>query len=80
MNDKMNLALTTFNYNSQLIIPLSPKKEILSISNKINEIKSGGDTNLTIVLQEAADCLNDSRAKFKRVIIITDGWIITNLS
>ena len=74
MNDKMNLALTTFHTQSQLIIPLSPKKEILSISNKINEIKAGGGTNLTVALKGAADCLNNSRAKFKRVIIITDGW------
>ena len=29
MTDKMNLALTTFNTASQLIIPLSPKREIL---------------------------------------------------
>ena len=62
MNDKMNLALTTFHTQSQLIIPLSPKKEILSISNKINEIKAGGGTNLTVALKGAADC------------IITDGW------
>ena len=74
MTDKMNLALTTFNTASQLIIPLSPKREILSISNVINQIKEGGGTNLTCALQGAADCLKDSTAKFKRVIIITDGW------
>lgn len=74
MNDKMNFSLTTFNTESQLIIPLSPKREILSISNIINQIKAGGATNLTCALQGAADCLKDSTAKFKRVIIITDGW------
>ena len=74
MNDKMNLALTTFHTESKIIIPLSPKKEILSISNKINQIKAEGGTDLTIALKGAADCLNESTAKFKRVIIITDGW------
>ena len=74
MNDKMNMALTTFNTQSQVIIPLSPKNEIRSISNVINNIKAGGGTDLATALQGAANCLNNSIAKFKRVIIITDGW------
>ena len=74
MNDKMNMALTTFNTESKIIIPLSPKNEIRSISNVINNIKAGGGTDLATALQGAANCLNNSRAKFKRVIIITDGW------
>ena len=74
MNDKMNMALTTFDTRSEVIIPLSPKSEILSISNKINSIQAQGGTDLTVALRGAADCLNGSTAKFKRVIIITDGW------
>ena len=74
MNDKMNMALTTFNTRSEVIIPLSPKSEILSISNKINSIQAQGGTDLAVALRGAADCLNGSTAKFKRVIIITDGW------
>ena len=74
MNDKMNMALTTFNRRSEVIIPLSPKSEILSISNKINSIQAQGGTDLAVALRGAADCLNGSSAKFKRVIIITDGW------
>ena len=74
MNDKMNMALTTFNTESHVIIPLSPKNEIRSISNVINNIKAGGGTDLATALQGAANCLNNSIAKFKRVIIITDGW------
>ena len=74
MNDKMQMALTTFNIVSQVIIPLSPKNEIKSISNKINYINANGGTDLAVALQGAANCLNQSTAKFKRVIIITDGW------
>ena len=74
MNDKMNMALTTFDTRSEVIIPLSPKSEILSITNKINSIQAQGGTDLTVALRGAADCLNGSTAKFKRVIIITDGW------
>ena len=74
MNDKMNMALTTFNNESKLIIPLSPKKELISISNTINNITLNGSTSLYAALKGAADCLKESRAKFKRVIIITDGW------
>ena len=74
MNDKMQMALTTFNTVSQVIIPLSPKNEIKSISNKINYINANGGTDLAVALQGAANCLNQSTAKFKRVIIITDGW------
>ena len=74
MNDKMNMALTTFNTQSQIVIPLSPKSEIKSISNIINLIQADGGTNLAVALKGAADCLNGSTAKFKRVIIITDGW------
>ena len=74
MNDKMNMALTTFDTRSEVIIPLSPKSEILSISNKINSIQAQGGTDLAVALRGAADCLNGSTAKFKRVIIITDGW------
>ena len=74
MNDKMNMALTTFDTQSNVIIPLSPKSEILSISNLINNIKAQGGTDLSVALRGAADCLLQSKAKFKRVIIITDGW------
>lgn len=74
MNDKMNMALTTFNTESKVIIPLSPKKEIQSISSQINRIQANGGTDLSVALQGAADCLLESKSKFKRVIIITDGW------
>ena len=74
MNDKMNMALTTFDTQSKVIIPLSPKKEIKSISHLINNIKTEGGTDLSEALKGAADCLLESKAKFKRVIIITDGW------
>ena len=68
------MALTTFDTQSRVIIPLSPKSEIKSISNKINSIQARGGTDLAVALKGAADCLNESTAKFKRVIIITDGW------
>ena len=74
MNDKMKLALTTFDTQSNVIIPLSPKREILSISNVIKNIVERGGTDLAVALEGAANCLNESKAKFKRVIIITDGW------
>ena len=74
MNDKMNMALTTFDTQSTVIIPLSPKKEILSISSQINNIQANGGTDLSVALKGAADCLLESKAKFKRLIIITDGW------
>ena len=74
MTDKMQLALTTFDDVSKVIIPLSPKKEIQSISHVIQGIREGGGTNLAVALEGAANCLNGSKAKFKRVIIITDGW------
>ena len=74
MPDKMKIALTTFNTASNVIMPLSPKSELKAISHKINSIYPEGDTNLTTALQGAANCLEDSTAKFKRVIIITDGW------
>ena len=74
MNDKVQMALTTFDTRSRLIINLSPKQELLSVSNLINNIKTEGGTNLSVALEGAAQCLNDSTAKFKRVIIITDGW------
>ena len=74
MTDKMKMALTTFDTTSTVIMPLSPKQELKSISNRIHSIKEGGGTDLTVALKGAADCLSESTAKFKRVIIITDGW------
>jgi len=74
MTDKMNISITTFNTESKVIIPLSPKQEIKSISNSINDIKNFGGTNLKVALEGAANCLGESTPKFKRVIIITDGW------
>ena len=74
MSDKIQMALTTFNSQSNLIIPLSPKSELKSISNVIKNIKEGGSTDLTEALDGAAKCLYESNAQFKRVIIITDGW------
>lgn len=74
MSDKVQMALTTFNIESKQIICLSPKEELKSISNLINEIKPGGGTDLVVALKGAAECLNESTSKFKRVIIITDGW------
>ena len=74
MNDKVQMALTTFNSESKLVIALSPKEELKSFSNNINKIQANGGTDLTKALEGAAECLNESTAKFKRVIIITDGW------
>ena len=74
MTDKMKMALTTFDTESKVIMPLSPKQELLSISHRINSITADGGTDLTVALKGAADCLAESTAKFKRVIIITDGW------
>ena len=74
MTDKMKMALTTFDTTSTVIMPLSPKQELKSISNRIHSIKECGGTDLTVALKGAADCLSESTAKFKRVIIITDGW------
>lgn len=74
MTDKMNISITTFNTESKVIIPLSPKQEIKSISNSINDIKNFGGTNLKVALEGAANCLGESTPKFKRVIIIIDGW------
>jgi hypothetical protein len=74
MTDKMKMALTTFDTRSTVIMPLSPKQELKSISHRINSIESRGGTDLTEALKGAADCLAESTAKFKRVIIITDGW------
>ena len=74
MTDKMQMALTTFDTQSNVIIPLSPKQEIKSISNIINNIQANGGTDLSIALKGAANCLDNSTSKFKRVIIITDGW------
>ena len=74
MRDKVQMALTTFDTVSKMIIPLSPKKELKSISYNINAIQAGGGTDLRVALEGAANCLTESTAKFKRVIIITDGW------
>ena len=74
MNDKVQMALTTFDTESKQVICLSPKEELQSISNLINNIRAKGGTDLVVALKGAAECLNESTAKFKRVIIITDGW------
>ena len=74
MNDKVQMALTTFDTKSKLIISLSPKEELKTMYNSINNIQAEGGTDLTIALEGAANCLSESTAKFKRVIIITDGW------
>ena len=74
MSDKVQMALTTFDTVSKMIIPLSPKKELKSISKNINAIQANGGTDLRVALEGAANCLTESTAKFKRVIIITDGW------
>jgi hypothetical protein len=74
MSDKVQMALTTFNTKSTMIIPLSPKKELKSISHNINGVHADGGTDLYAALSGAASCLSESTAKFKRVIIITDGW------
>lgn len=74
MDEKVQMALTKFNHESQKIIDLSPKDEILSVINKIDSLKAEGGTNLFLALNGAAECLTESKAKFKRIIIITDGW------
>ena len=51
MNDKVQMALTTFDVESKLVISLSPKEELKSISNNINKIQAGGGTDLTKALE-----------------------------
>ena len=63
MNDKVQMALSTFNIESKLVIALSPKEELISISNNINNIKADGETDLTKALEGAAECLNELTLK-----------------
>ena len=75
LKDGNQMSITTFNDESQLIIPLSPKSEILMLKEKIKNINPNGGTDLTNALKGAYDTLKISKKKFKRVIIITDGWV-----
>ena len=75
LKDGNQMSITTFNNESQLIIPLSPKSEILMLKEKIKNINPDGGTDLTNALKGAYDTLKISKKKFKRVIIITDGWV-----
>ena len=75
LKDGNQMSITTFNHESQLIIPLSPKSEILMLKEKIKNINPNGGTNLTNALKGAYETLKKSKKKFKRVIIITDGWV-----
>jgi uncharacterized protein YegL len=68
------ISILTFNTESQLIIPLSPKSEILMLKEKIKSIKADGGTDLYNALDGAYEALKNSKKKFKRIIIITDGW------
>ena len=40
MTDKMKMALTTFDTYSEVVMPLSPKQELKSISHRINSISA----------------------------------------
>ena len=75
LKDGNQMSITTFNNESQLIIPLSPKSEILMLKEKIKNINPDGGTKLTNALKGAYETLKKSKKKFKRVIIITDGWV-----
>ena len=75
LKDGNQISITTFNQQSQLIIPLCPKSEILILENKIKNINANGGTSLDNALKGAYDTLKKSKKKFKRVIIITDGWV-----
>jgi uncharacterized protein YegL len=75
LKDGNQMSITTFNHESQLIIPLSPKSEILMLKEKIKNINPDGGTKLTNALKGAYETLKKSKKKFKRVIIITDGWV-----
>ena len=75
LKDGNQMSITTFNHESHLIIPLSPKSEILMLKEKIKNINPNGGTNLTNALKGAYETLKKSKKKFKRVIIITDGWV-----
>ena len=75
LKDGNQMSITTFNHESQLIIPLSPKSEILMLKEKIKNINPNGGTKLTNALKGAYETLKKSKKKFKRVIIITDGWV-----
>ena len=75
LKDGNQMSITTFNQQSQLIIPLCPKSEILILEKKIKNINANGGTSLDNALKGAYDTLKKSKKKFKRVIIITDGWV-----
>ena len=75
LKDGNQMSISTFNQESQLLIPLSPKSEILILEDKIKNITPNGGTNLTNALKGAFDTLKKSKKKFRRVIIIPDGWV-----
>ena len=74
LKDGNQMSISVFDDESNLIIPLSPKSEILFLEEKIKNIQTRGGTDLYEALKGAYETLKISKKKFKRIIIITDGW------
>ena len=74
LKDGNQLSISVFNDISTTLIPLSPKSEVLFLKEKIKNIGAGGGTDLYEALKGGYETLNISKNKFKRIIIITDGW------
>ena len=72
LRDSDNLSLITFNDTTNIIFPLSTKKECINNLNLIKEIKAKGGKNILIGLEAAIQNISKSKKNNKRIIIITD--------
>jgi hypothetical protein len=67
------LGVVVFNSNYEVLRPLTPNRDPEATAQALRTIAPGGGTNLGPALQRAGEMLDESEAKVKQVVVMTDG-------
>ena len=68
------LAVVTFDHEAQAVVPMQSAGSAAMIRSEISAVDSAGGTSFAPALRVAAEQLDRVSAKFKHLILLTDGY------
>jgi Ca-activated chloride channel family protein len=70
------LGILGFNTAFEWLRPISPMDDVSEVMGILRRLEAGGGTDIFYPLEEAVGALESIEARFKHVLLITDGWTI----
>jgi uncharacterized membrane protein len=74
LNGADRIGVVAFDTQAQWVVNLQPVRNVPDLADLVAGIKADGNTNIFSGLRAATDALEQSDAKIKHIILLSDGW------